>query len=255
MLYTEDQNSFIKNIKVIILINSPELRFYYEIEVEQESNIFFCILQYFLLNLYYDLQLIGWSLILALSIYHSYEYQFEISVNPSQLLQIVAIMQISQIGDLIFILLRITSGSLLSTGLQLTGRLVVALYFMDPSLCYCSQRNALIPWSIAEIIRFSYYLSKENQVLKFFRYNAFIVLYPFGIIGELRTINRFIELNKDDQNKVYFSRAVQAILIIGLFVLYSYMLKLRAKNSGGSSGTSKKGVRPTSPTQSRNKRE
>ena len=50
----------------------------------------------------------------------------------------------------------------------------------------------VIPWSIAEVIRYSFYLLKEFgieiRLLTWLRYSAFIVLYPFGVAGELLTI-------------------------------------------------------------------
>lgn len=47
-------------------------------------------------------------------------------------------------------------------------------------------------WSIAEIIRYGYYLHKNSKLIKWLRYNAFIINYPIGVIlGELVTIWNF----------------------------------------------------------------
>ena len=44
-------------------------------------------------------------------------------------------------------------------------------------------------WSIAEIIRYGYYLHKDSKIIKWLRYNVFIINYPIGVIlGELFTI-------------------------------------------------------------------
>lgn len=59
---------------------------------------------------------------------------------------------------------------------------------------FCCLTNAAIPWSLAEIIRFSYYLFKNISICKTLRYNAFMILYPVGILGELRLVNSYLHL-------------------------------------------------------------
>lgn len=48
---------------------------------------------------------------------------------------------------------------------------------------------ALPCWALAEVIRFSFYSSltikMASSFLAFLRHNAFIVLYPVGVSGEL----------------------------------------------------------------------
>lgn len=76
--------------------------------------------------------------------------------------------------------------------MQLGGRILVALIFMYDGVCFSSLANALVAWSLAEIIRFSYYLFKNVSLFKVLRYNAFMILYPVGILGELRVINYYL---------------------------------------------------------------
>ena len=46
-----------------------------------------------------------------------------------------------------------------------------------------------IAWSIAEIVRYSFYEHKNVSWLKLIRYNMFFVLYPMGVLtGELPLI-------------------------------------------------------------------
>lgn len=73
----------------------------------------------------------------------------------------------------------------------------VTWVFITPTVCFCSLRNAVIAWSLAEVIRFSYYLMKTNATLKWLRYTAFVVLYPFGIVGEIRLVERYKEKHPD----------------------------------------------------------
>jgi hypothetical protein len=89
---------------------------------------------------------------------------------------------------------RVTSGALPASLTQYVGRMITAFIYMSPETCFCSLRNTLIPWSLAELIRFSYYENRDVVLFKFLRYNAFLVLYPFGVLGEERCVNYWIEI-------------------------------------------------------------
>ncbi|CAD8057948.1 unnamed protein product [Paramecium primaurelia] len=176
-----------------------------------------------LISLVYNVsQLIGWSTILGLIMLELING----TEKTGQIVWLVHVMQISQIYDLISNIIGLTSGSLISNVLQLGGRLVVALLFMYDGVCFCCLINAVIAWSLAEIIRFSYYLFKNNSLFKTLRYNAFMVLYPIGILGELRTVNQSLAIY--DQIQI---RGLQIILILGGFFMYAQMLSAKRKHS------------------------
>jgi very-long-chain (3R)-3-hydroxyacyl-CoA dehydratase len=112
-------------------------------------------------------------------------------------------------------------------------------------------------WSITEIVRYSYYalniLDCVPYILTWLRYSLFIVLYPFGVAGELTCIfygiyhvypiknrNRYSLLLPNSFN---FSFDILYILLIaviayipGFPVLYKHMLAQRKKILSGSSG-------------------
>ncbi|CAD8068061.1 unnamed protein product [Paramecium sonneborni] len=201
-----------------------------------------------ILSLVYNIsQLIGWSAILGLVLMELVNG----TEKTGQIVCLVHVMQISQIYDLISNIVGLTSGSLISNILQLGGRLVVALLFMYDGVCFCCLINAVIAWSLAEIIRFSYYLFKNNSICKSLRYSAFMILYPIGILGEIRTVNQSLAVYGEMQ-----VRGLQLILILGGFFMYGQMLSAKRKHSKQTAVTQNQNVkqRSNSPV-SRPKRE
>lgn len=85
-------------------------------------------------------------------------------------------------------------------------------------------------WSIADINRYLYYLFKNNALTAFLRYNSFLVLYPIGGFAEMVVINNYIKRHPElDDIYIYMIRAIQAMIITGVVVLYIHMLKARSR--------------------------
>ena len=64
----------------------------------------------------------------------------------------------------------------------------------------------LLIWSLAEVIRYPFYICKllniKFEVIEWLRYNAFLVLYPIGFAAEMRCwfgLIRFINVG-DNEN-------------------------------------------------------
>lgn len=108
-------------------------------------------------------------------------------------------------------------------------------------------------WSIAEIIRYSYYFSKSINytpfLLKWLRYNAFLILYPIGMLSELFLIlsifrsqiyipSTKVEENlreKDNTIRVHplHNVALVSFLLIAIFgypLIYKHMMKQRNRH-------------------------
>lgn len=66
-----------------------------------------------------------------------------------------------QILDIILILLRKSKGSLIGSIAQATGRLIVALYFLEPETQRSAIMHMLIMWAIADCTRYAYHLVKN----------------------------------------------------------------------------------------------
>ena len=95
----------------------------------------------------------------------------------------------------------------------------------------------VIPWSIAEIIRYSYYIAKESdheiRILTWLRYSAFIILYPFGVTGELLTIWQALPLIRKQKilrypmpNTYNFSFDLPSTLYIYLLLYFPFFIQI-----------------------------
>ena len=83
-----------------------------------------------------------------------------------------------------------------------------------------------LAWCIAEIIRSSYYLKRQSNLITWSRYNAFIICYPIGVTSELYLIYS-VAINK---SKLSVTIAL-ILLTIAYFIvfpsLYLHLLKQR----------------------------
>ncbi|XP_026485184.1 very-long-chain (3R)-3-hydroxyacyl-CoA dehydratase hpo-8 [Vanessa tameamea] len=144
---------------------------------------------------------------------------------------IVVLMQVYSRVFLVFGVLLATNGATVSPGLPL----------------------CVLAWSITEIIRYAYYafnlLNTVPQMLLFFRYSTFLVLYPLGITGELLCMYHSLDEISEKQlftismpNKwnfifnYYYFLVFYMLLYIPLFpVLFGHMQKQRRKMLGDGS--------------------
>lgn len=85
-----------------------------------------------------------------------------------------------------------------------------------------------IAWSVADIIRYAFYLQPTWRVTRWLRYSAFLVLYPMGAAGEA-----FLVYRGRAGLESPWDMAVLAILCIvypvGFGLLYTHMLKQRVR--------------------------
>ncbi|KAL2264511.1 hypothetical protein VTJ83DRAFT_7021 [Remersonia thermophila] len=108
------------------------------------------------------------------------------------------------------------------------------------SLAYAAM---VVVWNIADVIRFGYYcvtcMGWENRAVgsafKWLRYNAFIILYPLGVLSEMAIVYNVIEPSKE-RNAAY-----PYLLWFGLslyapafYILYGHMLAQRRKQASKS---------------------
>ncbi|OHT04104.1 Very-long-chain (3R)-3-hydroxyacyl-[acyl-carrier protein] dehydratase PASTICCINO 2 [Tritrichomonas foetus] len=139
------------------------------------------------------------------------------------------IVQTIMLLDIIHAVLKIVRGNIFATILQVLSRIYV-VWMILPSQESPNLFNYLMftAWSFAEIIRYQYYNHKNAKgVLLFLRYNAFIILYPIGVLlGEIPLIYQNYQA----------TGFVFQIFVLSLYVpffpyLYIHMLKLRKKNT------------------------
>jgi hypothetical protein len=81
-------------------------------------------------------------------------------------------------------------------------------------------------WASIEVIRYSMYATEELRctpsILKFLRYNAFIIFYPVGLVGEISGLLLALEAYKSGLCPPMFPSC--ATNSVGLYVAYFYLL-------------------------------
>ena len=112
----------------------------------------------------------------------NYLVEKEHSENFNSAVFIMRIVQWLALLETFYVLFGITKGGLVPTFMQFLGRIYVAVFYFSDKIPAIYTILVLIPWSIADIVRYSFYQSK-GKIVTFLRYNLFIVLYPFGIFS------------------------------------------------------------------------
>ncbi|CAK9169184.1 unnamed protein product [Ilex paraguariensis] len=134
---------------------------------------------------------------------------------------------------------------------QISSRLYVVwgiLWSFPETQSHILVSSLVISWSITEIIRYSFFGTKEAlgsapSWLLWFRYSTFLLLYPTGITSELGLIYTALPYMKESEKycirmpntwNFSFVYSYAAILVLGIYVpgsphLYSYMLGQRKK--------------------------
>lgn len=137
--------------------------------------------------------------------------------------------------DIVHAILRLVRGNIFATILQVGSRIYVVWMIVSqqdsPNIFNYIMYTA---WSLAEIIRYQYYIHKPNEgPLLFLRYNSFLILYPMGVLtGEMPLIYQNYQKTNNIVNLVIL------FLYIPFFpYLYIHMLSLRKKKSQESKKT------------------
>lgn len=164
-------------------------------------------------------QLIGWILVLHLSLGLPQMFGDE-QLHSSVIF--ARIVQVFQVTDFY------TAGVNFPRVLQIGGRLSVLFAF--------TRRNSpvvfvmLLVFSVSEIIRYLYYIVRENPLFTWVRYNAFLVLYPIGFTCEALLAEFTIRERNYVHDGVYFwARGHQVFGVLGL--AYNYLHLLRERRS------------------------
>ena len=182
--------------------------------------------------------------------------------------EILNYIQVMQVLDLVFSILKFTRNQVITTFLQVFSRIAMVLAIFPniekphgPQDWQCvGIFLCLINWSMIEVIRFGFYSTKEmlgdGLITNFFghlRYNVFIFAYILGVTGEniacyyvLQEINRLNDSGlplpwtirmPNKWNFVFDFRSfmyISPLMYLGGFPgLYLHMWAQRAKFYGG----------------------
>ena len=104
-------------------------------------------------------------------------------------------IQLLQFFDVFFCIIGVTRGSPVLSLMQILARNLVVLLIFEFNMNAEFPVIAIIPWCLAEVIRYPFYTLKlvgmEGfllSIFEFLRFNAFMVLYPCGVFGELSSL-------------------------------------------------------------------
>ncbi len=84
--------------------------------------------------------------------------------------------------DILLVLIKISKGNLLITTMQVSSRLLITFCFVEEMNIYSN--SLAIVWALSEFVRYPYYIFPNSKILKWLRYNSFIILYPIGMFLE-----------------------------------------------------------------------
>jgi len=180
------------------------------------------------LKTYNFLQLFAWFIALLF-----------LNFNPEISLSIILIFQIISLIEVYHAHKKWTSSSPFLTFVQIGARLfilslvyVIIYQFLFRDLGYFDEIIIVMfhVWCIAEIIRYAYYVTqlfrKENKIITWLRYSAFILCYPIGLICEFFVMFTLFKHNENTAIKILMILA--AIVYFFLFPrLYLHLLRQR----------------------------
>lgn len=132
----------------------------------------------------------------------------------------------------------LVKSSPLSTLMQVASRLFISLVCIERAKVYTNWGHAavVLSWGLADIIRYSYYtislvtVDNPPRILRWLRYNAFLILYPSGTAGEMYLL--YLTWKKWKNAPVY-NYGLIALMIIWLpclVIMYRHMLRQRSRH-------------------------
>lgn len=130
---------------------------------------------------------------------------------------------------------------LLTTLMQVSSRFLLVHLIASPYAFPSTSRPSpaystmLLAWSVTEVIRYSYFVFNLSGVgvprlWTWLRYNTFLVLYPLGVASECWLVWKASEpAGKIDEMYKFALWAILGIYVPGFYVLFTHMLKQRAR--------------------------
>ncbi|KAJ8765786.1 hypothetical protein K2173_014908 [Erythroxylum novogranatense] len=210
---------------------------------------FFSLLRRLYLSVYNWAVFIGWAQVLFLAIRtlreSGHQHVYNAVEKPLQLAQTAAVLEI------LHSLVGLVRSPISATLPQIGSRLYVLwpiLHSFPEVRTHFFVSSLVISWSITEIIRYSFFGTKEAlgaapSWLMWLRYSTFLLLYPTGISSEVGLIYLALPYIKKSEKycvrmpntwNFSFDNFYAAILVLGIYVpgsphMYTYMLGQRKK--------------------------
>lgn len=199
----------------------------------------------------------GWAVVLYKVVAHLANGGTPATVYPL-IQQLLVVCQTAALAEIVHAVVKLVRSPVMTTAMQVASRILVLYGALEIGSTAVTQdyfaTQMIIAWSLAEIIRYSYYavalVNKDGipSIMTWIRYSGFLVLYPMGISGEIACLYK--ALDHVQKHKIYtvalpntmnfsfdFYNAIWFILLalypFGSYVMYTYMLSQRRKVLGG----------------------
>ncbi|ORY96588.1 tyrosine phosphatase-like protein [Syncephalastrum racemosum] len=191
---------------------------------------------FFYLLAYNQVSFLGWFWVFYTTVYQLVTTQQYADVHEMAWPALI-IVQSGAFIEIINSALGFVRAPVVTTGLQVVSRLflVWGVNYMFPEVrSHWSFSTMMIAWSIAELVRYSYYacnlLGQVPRILTWARYNLFLILYPTGVGSELMMVYVALPFAKAwNVNYYYFLIVASLVYLPGFPVLFSHMLAQRKK--------------------------
>jgi len=181
----------------------------------------------------------GWTMIL----YHTCVDLFFFKWNYKTLyygigrdLRMVQSLAILEVFNSLFGMVR---SPLFTTTGQVASRLFIVWFILHYLNSILLKENIAFTtltfaWSVTEIIRYSYYMLSQLNAVPYFltwlRYSSFLPLYPIGVASEMTLTFYSLEVAAKLHAAVFVGlSAILFMYPIGLYVLYTHMMRQRTK--------------------------
>ncbi|KAI7891819.1 tyrosine phosphatase-like protein [Mucor mucedo] len=196
--------------------------------------------EWYLLS-YNQVSLLGWVWILFMTWTelsdHDWDYRgvFNMVWPSLNMVQTFAVMEV------VHSMFGLVRAPVITTAMQVASRLflVWGVNYLVPEIhSHWSFTTMMLAWSVAEIVRYSYYAlhlsSGVPGFISWVRYHFFFVLYPLGVFSELMMIYQALPFAHNVHPLYYYLLvAVALVYIPGFPVLFSHMLAQRKKYMRG----------------------
>ncbi|KAI8060431.1 tyrosine phosphatase-like protein [Gongronella butleri] len=196
----------------------------------------------FYLIAYNVVSFLGWGLVLQKALVELFETQGQWTGVFAATWPVLKIVQTCALFEVVHSLLGLVRAPFMTTLMQVLSRLLLVwgVNELVPEIhTHGSYTTMIIAWSIAELVRYSFYASNlatgsVPAFISWARYNFFIVLYPMGVFSELTMIYQALPYAaKIHTYYYYFLIAAAATYLPGWPILLKHMWIQRSKYMKG----------------------
>lgn len=199
------------------------------------------------LALFNSISFAGWAyyayeLIRTWSIVHFSTTLPALSFVPlPQILNVLRLVQSLALFEILHVVIGFVPGSIIMTAIQVFSRLFIVwvpLFFVPIAAHPVGVAGfwfISFAWTLTELIRYPFYaLNLFNAcpcILTWLRYTLFLILYPMGVLGEMGIVHgaSLIYIGWPQPWMQWIPNILISVYPVGLFFLYSYMLRQRSK--------------------------